>query len=100
MAGVLTGAGCGKSKQAAAPESTTHIIDATHFRPAFESASPEIKAIVNGVMMAIQGSDYNTAVAKLDKLAALPDLTDAQKKEVANLSDQVKKRMAEIQSQP
>ncbi len=100
MAGVLAAAGCGKSQQTATPKSTNQIIDATHFRPAFESASPEIKSIVNEAMMSIQGSDYDTTVAKLDKLAALPDLTDAQKKVVADLSDQVKKKIADLQSRP
>lgn len=100
IAGVLVVVGCGKSQPTTTPESTTRIIDATHFRPAFESASPEIKSIVNEVMMSIQGSDYNATVAKLDKLAALPDLTEAQKKAVADLSEQVKKKIAELQSQP
>jgi hypothetical protein len=94
MVGVLAFSGCGKSDKSAVATSTVQVLDATKFRPAFESASPEIKAIVNKVMLSIQGSNYDEALAGLDKLAALPDLSDAQKKVVADLSDQLKKKMA------
>ena len=96
LAGLLAFAGCGKSEKPAPVESSVQIIDATSFRPAFESASPQIKALVNDTMMSIQGVAYQKALADLDKLAGLPDLTEAQKKVVADLSEQVKKKMAQL----
>ena len=95
MVGMLAFVGCGKSEKPAPVESSVQIIDATNFRPAFESASPQIKAIVNDTMMSIQGIAYQKALADLDKLASLSNLTEAQKKVVADLSDQLKKKMAQ-----
>lgn len=94
MAGALAFAGCGKSDKPVIADGTAQAIDATAFRPAFESATPEINAIVDNVMMSIQASIYKDAVAGLDKLARLPDLNEAQKKVVADLKEQVIKKMA------
>lgn len=98
LVGTLIFVGCGKSEKPAPVENSVQIIDATSFRPAFESASPQTKAIVNDAMMSIQGVAYQKALADLDKLASLPDVTEAQKKVVANLSDQVKKKMSQSEN--
>jgi len=95
IACTLALAGCGKSDQSAAA-GTANALDATKFRPAFASASPEIKTIVDNVMMAIQASIYKDALAGLDKLAARPDLSEPQQKVVADLTEQVKKKMATL----
>ncbi len=93
LAGVLIFSGCGKSKEPMPAGASVAVIDATKLRPAFESASPQTKAIVDDVMMSIQDSAYPKALAGLDKLAGLPDLTEAQKKVVADLSAQLKKKL-------
>jgi hypothetical protein len=95
MAGGLVLTGCKKSEKPAPVSSTIQVIDATNFRPAFASASPETKAIVNDTMMSIQSVDYEKTLADLAKLSNLPDLSEAQKKAVADLSDQVKRKMAQ-----
>lgn len=97
LAGVLAFAfaGCGKSDKPTPADSTVQAIDATKFRPAFSSASPKITAIVDNVMMAIQGSTYKDALTGLDKLAGLPTLSEAQKKVVADLTEQVKRKQVE-----
>jgi hypothetical protein len=94
MAGTLAFAGCGKSEKPVITDGTVQAIDATKFRPAFSSASPQIKAIVDNVMMSIQASAYRETLVGLDKLAGLPDLNEAQKKVVADLTEQVKRKMA------
>jgi hypothetical protein len=94
MAGTLAFAGCGKSEKPVITDGTVQAIDATKFRPAFASSNPEIKAIVGKVMMSIQGSLYKDALAGLDKLSGLPELDEAQKKIVADLTEQVKRKMA------
>jgi hypothetical protein len=93
LTGVLSLAGCGKDTSASA-DSTVQVVDATNFRPAFESASPEIKAIVDNVMMSIQSSTYRNALTGLDRLAGMPALSEAQKKVVADLTGQLKKKLA------
>lgn len=96
MISALAFAGCGKSDAPAPTVSTAHEIDASNFRPAFSSAKPEIKAIVDNVMMSLQGSSDKDALAGLNKLASLPDLSEAQKKVVADLSDQIKRKQAAL----
>ncbi len=93
LAGMLAFAGCGKSEGPAPAGVSVQAIDATKLRPAFEAASPHTKAIVDDVMMSIQGSAFEKALAGSDKLAGLPDLTEAQKKVVADLSAQLKKKL-------
>lgn len=93
LAGVLAFSGCGKSGEPTPAGASIQAIDATKLRPALESASPQAKALVDDVMMSIQSVAYRKALAGLDKLASLPDLTDAQKKVVADLSDQLKKKL-------
>src|SRR5438552_10707064 len=81
-------AGCNTPPPAHA---TVDTIDASQFRPAFSSAAPEIKALVDDVMMSIQDSNLTKALVDLDKLANNPSLTDPQKKVVNDLAEQVKK---------
>ena len=92
--GLLTFAGCGKSESPGAPVAGVQVIDATKFRPAFAGAAPETQALVDKVMTGIQGTMYADSLAALDKLANTPSLTDPQKKQVANLTDQLKRKMA------
>ncbi len=97
---LLTSGGCGKSDSSTASTGEVPLINATQFRPAFETAPPEIKAVVDNVMMSIQGSLYTDALAGLDKLANTPTLTEPQKKVVADLADQIKKKMAALAPKP
>ena len=83
--------GCKKSNQPPPP---------TEFRPSFADASPEIKAVVNQVMMNLQGSLYSDALKGLAKLAANPALTEVQKKAVSELTEQVKAQMAAVAAAP
>jgi len=91
LVGVMSLSGCGKSKPASQP---------TEFRPSFATASPEIKALVDKVMMDLQGSLYADGLKDLAKLAANPALTEIQKKAVSELTDQVKAQVATIAGPP
>jgi hypothetical protein len=97
---LLAFTGCSKSDAPAPGTGEVLTIDATKFRPAFASASPEIKAIVDKVMMSIQASALQDALAGLDKLANTPDLTEPQKKVVATLTDQIKRKLASVAPKP
>jgi hypothetical protein len=96
LAVALTFSGCGKSEEPPPAGASVQTIDATKLRPAFESATPQAKALVDDAMMSIRDSNYQRALADLDKLSGLPDVTEAQKKAAADLSDQVKKKMEKL----
>lgn len=97
MAGVLLLGGCKKSDApAAGAPPPALVVNATAFRPAFASASPEIQAVVKQVMMNMQGSMNQQALSGLATLAANPALTEPQKKAVSDLTDQLNKKIAAI----
>jgi len=89
---LLATAGC--KKQEAPVGAGVQLLDATKFRPAFASAPAEQQAVVESVMMSIQGSDPVKARAELNRLSQMPGLTDAQQKAVKDLSDQLDKKIA------
>jgi hypothetical protein len=70
------------------------VLDASKFRPAFENSSPEVKAQVNQIMLAIGSSDYVGAMTQIESLTNAPGITDAQKKITADLSQQLQKKIA------
>jgi hypothetical protein len=100
LAGMLLLCGCGKSSESAPGSPPPQIINAVDFRPAFASASPELKDQADQVMMNLQASLYTKALDGLAKLAANPALNDTQKKVVGNLTEQLKKKMAAIAAPP
>jgi hypothetical protein len=97
---LLSFTGCSKSDAPAPGTGEALTIDATQLRPAFANASPEVKAIVDKVMMSVQASALQDALAGLDKLASTPDLTEPQKKVVASLTDQIKRKLAAAAPKP
>jgi len=100
LTGILLLGGCKKSAEPVATTPSAQVINATTFRPVFESASPEVKAVVDQVMMGIQSSVYPQALDGLANLAANPALTEAQKKAVRDLTDQLNKKLAAISAPP
>ena len=96
LAGIVLLGGCKKSDAPAAGIPPPLVINASTFRPAFASASPEIQAVAKQVMMNMQGSMYQPALSGLATLAANPALTEPQKKAVSDLTDQLNKKIAAI----
>lgn len=99
LSAMLAGFGCKKS----APPKPQPIeingikVDLPAFGQAFSGAPPEVQSQAIQVRSAFRYSLYPKAVEELDKLAAMPGLTDAQKKAVADLTDQVKQVIAKGQ---
>lgn len=93
LVGTFLLSGCGKTTQSP-PTTPPQAINAVDFRPAFATASPELKDLADQVMMNIQASLYTKAIEDLDKPAAHFALNDTQKKVVGNLTDQLKKKTA------
>lgn len=90
MAGMLALAGCGKSDQPP-PSAAPPVADVAKLLEAFPSPSPEVQGSLNKVRFAVRYRQFDVALIELDKVAQIPDLTDAQKKAVDDKVEQVKK---------
>ncbi len=99
VAGVLVLAGCGKS-DSAGDRGIPRAMDLPKFQQAFPSPTPEQQANIAKVSEGVRYGLYPNAVAALDKLAADPTLTDAQKKAVSDLLAGVKETMAKAPPAP
>ncbi len=99
MAGALAVAGCGKSgKQApAAAQHTPGVVDISALQQAFPDPTPEVQGIIGKIRFNNRYKFFDKTAAELDKLTALPNLTDPQKKAIADVVEQVK---AAIQASP
>jgi hypothetical protein len=89
LAGGLALTGCGK-KQPPAPAPGGVTIDLPKLREAFATAGPDLQAALSEVNMGIRYGDYPRTFAALDKLANAPGITDAQKKIVGEVTEQMK----------
>jgi len=86
--------GCSKAPQASGSVAEVDVLDASKFRPAFENSSPEVKAQVNQIMLAIGSSDYVGAMTQIETLTNAPGITEDQKKITADVSQQLQKKIA------
>ncbi len=95
---VLLGlAGCGKPKPTSLPPATANgaTLDMQALAQALASSpSPEVKAAFGDFYSQLRYSQYGQANADLDKIAADPSLTEAQKKAVADAKEQLKQMAA------
>ena len=90
----------GCKKEQAPVGSGVQVLDASKLRPAFASAPADQQAVVDSVMMAIQGSDFPKARAELDRLSKLPGVNEQQQAVIKDLSDQLEKKIAAIANAP
>jgi len=93
LAGVLAfaGAGCKKDQPPPAPTSNGVTVDIPKLRVAFAAASPDAMKTVSQIAMSVRYTRYEKALEQLDTLANDPGTTEAQKKLLAQIMDQVKK---------
>ena len=89
LVGALTLTGCGKPKTAA-PAASGGAVDIPKLQQAFAGASPELQTAVSEVAMGLRYGEYARSFAALDKLANAPGITEAQKKIVNEVIEQVK----------
>jgi hypothetical protein len=94
LAAIVT-VGC-KKKQEALAGSDVRMLDASKFRPAFARAPAEQQAVVDSVMMSIQGSDFVKARAELDRLSKMPGVGEQQQVVIKDLGDQLDKKIAAV----
>ena len=89
---VIVSAGCSKSqKTPPAPEFQGVQVDLPKLTAAFENSSQELKVAATQVSFNVRYQKYEDALMGLDKLVNDPNVTDAQKKVVNEVIDQVKK---------
>ena len=102
LAVALAPVGCGKKETpptSAQPQPNS--VNVPKLRAAFESASPELKAMSDEAIKYIQfGRSYPTGLATLEKLASAPGLTEDQKKVVEEVTGQVKKMISPAAGPP
>jgi hypothetical protein len=98
-ASVLALAGCGKSSEPQ-PSATAGAIDIGKLQQAFPTASPEVQNGFDKIRFAVRYRQLPLALAELDKIARMPGLTDAQKKAVNDLIEQVKQTMNAAAAKP
>jgi Skp family chaperone for outer membrane proteins len=91
LAGLFTVAGCGKSSKPQ-PSAPPGVIDLGKLQQAFPAPRAEVRASLAKLNFAKRYGDYQAALAELDKLAQLPDLTDAQKQAINDMIQAVKQK--------
>jgi len=99
MAGMLALAGCGKSDQPP-PPAAPPVADVAKLLEAFPSPSPEVQGSLNKVRFAVRYRQYEVAAVELEKLAQIPDLSDAQKKVINDKAEQVKQAIEAASAKP
>lgn len=86
---------CGRGKITGPPVALNGVsIDLPKLQQACGSSNPTIRDSIDKVRLSIRYADYRTALAELAKLANNPDITEAQKKTVNDVSEQVKQAFA------
>jgi ribosomal protein L10 len=99
LAGALALVGCGKSEPPA-PVQKGVAIDLPKLSEAFANATPETQTLVSAVASGVRYGEYASALAALDKLAKIPDLNEAQKKIVSEVTEQVKQVASKASAAP
>lgn len=90
MAGVLALVGCGKSNKQGAAARQPGVVDLTELTQAFSNATPEITASFEKLRFATRYGKFDEGLVELEKLSALPNATDDQKKAINEVIEQVK----------
>jgi len=99
---LLLGAGCKKREQYVGPPQEYYGIKVNwaKLNTEFTNASPDVQANVSLAVRAFRYALFTNALVELDKLANNPNLTDAQKKLVSDLSEQTKQVIAKAPPSP
>jgi hypothetical protein len=97
MAGTLALVGCGKSTKETAAPRQPGVVDLGPLQTAFPDAAGDTKASLDKLRFAARYGQLEAELVELDKLIAVPNLTDPQKKAVNDVIEQVK---VAIQARP
>lgn len=102
VAGLFAVGGCNRTPK---PPKTVQINGVDVAMPQLQEAlntntTPEVQSSLNKVSYGMRYRDTPTVLAELDKLANNPALTDAQKKLVAEVTEQVKQAQSKAPAAP
>jgi hypothetical protein len=88
----LAGAGCKKqaSAESTLPKFSNVAVDLPKLRTTFDNPSPDVAKALTKVNYTIRYGRYLDTLTALDGIKALPDVTDAQKKVIDEVMEQVK----------
>ena len=88
--GVLALVGCSKSDKAATPTRIPGRVDLSQLQQQFPNPTPEVSTCLNKLRLDCRYRTFDAAQAELDKLAQFPNLTEPQKKAIAEVTEQIK----------
>jgi hypothetical protein len=96
VVGLVAFAGCKKSDQAVAPDTLYNgvKVEWPRLQTEFANSDPELQKTASGAVRSIRYSLFPEALGALESLAANPKLTEAQKKLVADVTEQAKQALA------
>ena len=97
MAGTLALVGCGKSSKETPPPRQPGVVDLSALQTAFPDPSADVKGSLDKLRFAARYGQLEAELVELDKLIAIPNLTEPQKKAVNDIIEQVQ---AAIQARP
>ena len=87
--------GCGSHTVDKPTQAAGQSFNAVQYYQDFSSATPDLKTLADNAWKCVQAGAFASALKNLGQLDANPTLNAAQKKSVADLTEQVKKQMAE-----
>ncbi len=94
-------AGCGRQGKAPPPPEYNQVtVDLPKLQQTFMESGPEAKQSLAMVQRDLRYGDYPKALFSLDQLAQNPGITEAQKKVVSEVIEQVKKVIAQAPAAP
>lgn len=92
--GVLALVGCSKSDKQDKTARVVGRVDLSQMQEQFPTPTPEVSACLDKIRFNCRYRTFDAAQAELDKLVAMPNLTEPQKKAVNEVIDQVKAALA------
>lgn len=91
FASLLAFAGCGKKQPPTTPYNVNGVmVDIPKLKAAFAMADPPLRNQVGEVATTLRYNMYDKALEQLAQVAANPNLTELQKKEVNDVMEQLK----------
>ncbi len=98
--GGLALVGCGKSGEPKPGAVPPGVVDLGSLQQAFPEPTPEISTTLNKLRFSVRYRQLQPALAELEKLSKLPNLTEPQKKAVNDVMEQVKVAIKTLPAPP